>query len=413
MDLNSDVKSDARARRWSVLSLGDTCTILSGGTPSKSEAALWRGSIPWVSGKDMKAPRLRDAIDHVSNDALTAGTRLAPAGSVFLLVRGMGLAKDLPVAVALRPMAFNQDIKALVPKHPQLGSFIRAAIYHERARLLSRVVPSAHGTLTLNLDDVQSLKIAVPDSIDEAIAIGSVLDLVLNKQEHAKRQLLAAMTLKSAAIRAIFARGLSGEPPNETVAGLVPHGWRVTRFIDVVRLKRGIDLPKSQRSDGDVPVYGSNGIVGWHDTAPATLPIPGVVVGRSGSIGKVGLALGPYWPLNTTLYAEDFCGNDPRFVAIFLRNFDFAAYGQGVSVPTLNRNTFANTVVSIPDADEQRMIAERIDACDRTIDLHRRTRSVLDSLLQTLLHKLMTGEILVSDLQLSALASKSDEESAA
>nr|QQZ50549.1 restriction endonuclease subunit S [Phenylobacterium glaciei] len=118
---------------WAMTPLADLCRIMSGGTPPKSESRYWTGDIPWVSGKDMKSPRLVDSIDHVSPEAVGAGTRIAPAGAVFLLVRGMGLAKDLPIAVATRDMAFNQDIKALVPNELGTGAFLRAAIYENRA----------------------------------------------------------------------------------------------------------------------------------------------------------------------------------------------------------------------------------------------------------------------------------------
>lgn len=126
---------------WTLKPLSAICRIFSGGTPRKSVTEYWEGDIPWVSGKDLKVPRLVDAIDHVSPKAIGAGTRTVPADTVFVLVRGMGLAKDLPVSVAAREMAFNQDIKALVPKSAGTGAFIRGAIYEHRARLLARIVP--------------------------------------------------------------------------------------------------------------------------------------------------------------------------------------------------------------------------------------------------------------------------------
>lgn len=162
---------------WELRRLDDLCDIRSGGTPSKSTPEYWNGDIPWVSGKDLKLPVLDDAIDHVSELGLASGSRLAPASAVLLLVRGMGLAKDLPVALISRPMAFNQDIKALVPKSSLGGDFIRSAIYAGKDRLLGRIVSSAHGTMTLNLDDVASMLIPIPPS-DEAREIVSILDAI-------------------------------------------------------------------------------------------------------------------------------------------------------------------------------------------------------------------------------------------
>jgi hypothetical protein len=84
--------------------------------------------------------------------------------------------------------------------------------------------------------------------------------------------------------------------------------------------------------------------------------------------------------------------NDERFIAYFLDNFDFTTYTQGVSVPTLNRNSFAASLVAKPHLE----------------DLYRKKRALLDELFRALLHKLMTGEIRAGDLDLSVLDGKGD-----
>ena len=180
-------------------------------------------------------------------------------------------------------------------------------------------------------------------------------------------------------------------------------GWRVRPFMDAVVLQRGYDLPVSQRNMGAVPVLGSNGPVGHHDAAPPGVPIPGVVVGRSGSVGRVKFASTEYWPLNTTLFANDFCGNHPSFIFYWLDHFDLSRFAQGVSVPTLNRNSFSDVAVSIPEPKEQERIAVVLDSIARKLDLHRQEGKVLEGLFRSLQHKLMTGEIAVDELDLSAL----------
>jgi len=81
---------------------------------------------------------------------------------------------------------------------------------------------------------------------------------------------------------------------------------------DFVGLQRGHDLTDGERRPGNVPVMGSAGMNGCHDTAKAKGP--GVVVGRSGaSFGQVHYCSADYWPHNTALYVTDFRGNDTRF----------------------------------------------------------------------------------------------------
>lgn len=166
---------------WNPRTILELCEIWSGGTPRKSIAEYWSGNVPWVSGKDLKSPSLDDAIDHISVAGVDSACRVAPQGAVLLLVRGMGLAKDLPVAVINRPMTFNQDVKALVTRGEYSGRFLRSAIYAGKERLLSRIVPSAHGTMTLNLDDVENFKVACPSDPNEATEIVAIFDALDRK----------------------------------------------------------------------------------------------------------------------------------------------------------------------------------------------------------------------------------------
>jgi type I restriction enzyme S subunit len=167
---------------WSPQAVQKLCDIWSGGTPRKSVTSFWNGDIPWVSGKDLKAPSLDDAVDHVSAEGVEAGSRLAPADAVLLLVRGMGLAKDLPVASITRPMAFNQDVKALVSRGSFSGRFLRAAIYAGKERLLRQTARSAHGTMTLNLQDIETFEVACPSHPEEAEQIVKILETIETKR---------------------------------------------------------------------------------------------------------------------------------------------------------------------------------------------------------------------------------------
>ena len=97
---------------WEIVRLGDIADLLSGGTPSRARADWWEGPIPWASPKDLKRSRLRSTIDHVSEEAARSGSHVAPSGTIFVVIRGMILAREIPLALIDVPMAFNQDIKA-------------------------------------------------------------------------------------------------------------------------------------------------------------------------------------------------------------------------------------------------------------------------------------------------------------
>ena len=140
-------------------------------------------------------------------------------------------------------------------------------------------------------------------------------------------------------------------------------GWKSKAFADIVVLQRGFDLPAAARNTGSVPVLGSNGQVGSHDVHPGGVPVPTLTVGRSGSVGKVCFSEVGAWPLNTTLFAKDCCGNDPKYIYFWLQYFNLARYAQGVSVPTLNRNSFSEIQVLVPPLNEQQGIASALSRC--------------------------------------------------
>lgn len=156
--------------------------------------------------------------------------------------------------------------------------------------------------------------------------------------------------------------------------------WKIKPLNEVVGLKRGFDLPESERRSGPYPVLGSAGISGWHDEGP--VPGPGVTIGRSGSsIGVATYFGGPYWPLNTTLFVEDFRSNDPRFVYYLLHGIDFRGFDSGSAQPSLNRNFIAGIEVALPGRREQEAIAATLGALDDKITVSDRIASSVDTLL--------------------------------
>lgn len=154
--------------------------------------------------------------------------------------------------------------------------------------------------------------------------------------------------------------------------------WQDSTLGNLLVLQRGFDLPVQERREGPYPVIASTGVVGSHDSA--MVRGPGVVIGRSGSIGGGQYIEGDFWPLNTTLWIKDFRGNDPRFCYFLLRNLDLGRFNAGSGVPTLNRNHIQPVPVRYPDVAEQRRISNVLGVLDDKIDLNRRINATLDAI---------------------------------
>ena len=231
---------------WEQTTLGGVVHLLSGGTPSKRQADYWGGIFPWVSAKDMKQFRLSDTEDHLTEDGVANGTRVAPGGSVLLLTRGMTLLSDIPVCVVRRPMAFNQDVKALTPTEAVDDGFLPYLILGNKHRLLGLVDLAGHGTGRLNSDELRALEVSLPP-LEVQRAIARVLGALDDKIELSRRMSETLEEMARALFRSWFvdfdpvrakAEGRpSGLPPDLDVLfpasfeaselGEIPAGWEV------------------------------------------------------------------------------------------------------------------------------------------------------------------------------------------
>ncbi len=159
--------------------------------------------------------------------------------------------------------------------------------------------------------------------------------------------------------------------------------WRDTTLGEFVALQRGHDLTEPQRRNGHVPVMGSAGQNGFHDTALAKGP--GIVIGRSGaSFGQVHFSKEDFWPHNTGLYVTDFKGNDPLFAFYFLKALDFDRFNSGSAQPSLNRNFIYPIPMRVPKPAEQKSIASVLGALDDKIELNRRMNATLEAMARAL-----------------------------
>ncbi len=180
--------------------------------------------------------------------------------------------------------------------------------------------------------------------------------------------------------------------------GKIPEGWDVGRLDDALVLQRGFDLPKKQRRTGTIPIYAATGISGYH--SEGKVKGPGVVTGRSGSLGEVTYVESDFWPLNTTLWVKEFRRATPLYSYYLLRKLGLKQYNSGVAVPTLNRNDIHGLNVLLPP----RSVLSEFDSI--VLNVFGQTRCICKknrSLRETrdlLLPKLISGEVDVSELDI-------------
>lgn len=238
--------------------LADVSDMWSGGTPSKDRAEYWDGDLPWVSAKDMKERRLRDAEDHITQSGLARASRVAPVNATLVLVRGMTLLNDVPICSLAREMAFNQDVKAIVPTKEIEPDYLTYALLAAKPELLSMVELAGHGTGRLPTDRLKALQIPLPSKREQR----SVADILraldekveLNRRMNETLEAIARSIFKSwfvdfdpvraktedhqpygtkSDVAALFPNKFQDSP-----VGRIPYGWRLGSLGEVSENRR-------------------------------------------------------------------------------------------------------------------------------------------------------------------------------
>ncbi|WP_436395104.1 restriction endonuclease subunit S [Acidithiobacillus ferriphilus] len=179
--------------------------------------------------------------------------------------------------------------------------------------------------------------------------------------------------------------------------GEIPEGWVVKSLGDLIELAYGKPLKAENRTHGSVPVYGSNGLIGWHDEK--LINGPGIVVGRKGNPGTVTWVESNFYPIDTTFYVIPASGIRLRFVYHALMRHDLASLGADSAVPGLNRNLAYISKQLVPHANLCTVfenLTEKLLLPSHNIN---KQSMVSTEIRDTLLPKLISGEIRVPEAE--------------
>lgn len=391
--------SDSESSDWIPTPLGDLGTLRSGGTPSMSNPRLWNGDIPWVSPKDMKVPRLVDAQDHVTPEAIGRGTRLVQAGAVLIVIRGMILAHSFPVAHVGRPLAFNQDIKAFICGERLSSEFLLRWLEGNATRLRGLATASTHGTMRVPTGDLLKTELSLPPVLEQnaiAAALSDVdgliasLDRLIAKKraikQAAMQQLLTGKTRlpgfkgKWAKQRlGAIARITMGRTPSRGIAKFWGPGHRWLAISDLQ--ERVISDTAEHITDA-----GAEGI--------EVIPAGTLVMSFKLSIGRVAFT-GADMYSNEAICALRSLQVDPVFMYYALQRVDFSLYGkQAVKGYTLNKQSLKTVEVYCPpEPAEQQAVGQVLREIDEDVEAAERCRDKAKAIKQGMMQALLTGRV--------------------
>jgi type I restriction enzyme S subunit len=176
--------------------------------------------------------------------------------------------------------------------------------------------------------------------------------------------------------------------------GKIPEGWRVEKLGNIIELNYGKGLPKEKRREGCVPVYGSSGIVGYHDRS--IVDGPGIIVGRKGNVGSVFWSDTDFYPIDTVYYVSSELPLRYLFYDLQTRNF----INNDAAVPGLNRKQAYSLETILPTPELMDKFCNITEAFGKQASILRNKNEILRRTRDLLLPKLISGEIDVSELDI-------------
>lgn len=160
------------------------------------------------------------------------------------------------------------------------------------------------------------------------------------------------------------------------------NNWKEVRLGDICELNYGKSLVASKRVQGDIPVFASAGIVGWHNIPIST--DPGIIIGRKGSVGTVYYSSKPYYCIDTAYYIKPSQNYHLKFLYYLLKNLKLDKLNSDSAVPGLNRDNAYSQTFYLPPLDEQRKIAGVLSVLDDKIELNNKINRNLEAQAQAI-----------------------------
>ena len=176
----------------------------------------------------------------------------------------------------------------------------------------------------------------------------------------------------------------------QTEIGRIPEEWEVVRLGEVFSLEYGKGLVEKERENGEYPVYGSNGVVGYH--SQYIVKGPGIIVGRKGTIGAITWSDRNFWPIDTTYYILLKKHKTVlKWLFYKLSSLKLAKLNMATGTPGLNRDLVYKLKLPLPPLPEQKKIAEILSTVDKRLVLLRNKKERLERVKKGLMNDLLTG----------------------
>ncbi len=177
---------------------------------------------------------------------------------------------------------------------------------------------------------------------------------------------------------------------------MIPEGWEVKNIENILELAYGKSLGKTERIDGNIPVYGSGGLTGWHNKY--LVNGPGIIVGRKGTVGSIYWEKNNFFPIDTVFYVTPKNGIPLIYTYYLLQILGLENMNTDAAVPGLNRNNAYRLETIFSSIELINAFSKIANSLKNEFDLLLEQSNHLSKLRDSLLPKLLSGEIDLSEI---------------
>lgn len=333
------MKIDVTPIGWQVCNLGDVLKVEMGQSPPGSSYSENPNDIPFLQGKTEFKEYYPEIRKYTSKP-----TKIVEKDTILLSVR----APVGPTNIAPMKLCIGRGLAGIysdIIPHKYILYYFR--------NIESNLSKQGTGTTfaSINKSLIEKLQFPVPP-INEQHRISDKLDLVFQSFDSLGKKIENIPVLidkfKQSVLKQAMAGALIKFSRSENL-----------KLRDVLTLEYGKSLPNNNRSGEGYPVYGSNGIVGYHKDF--LVKGPGIVVGRKGSNGEVTWSNNNFFPIDTSYYVKLKRKDDLKFIYYLLQTLDLKKYNRSTAIPGLNREDAYNIEVSIPSEEIQKLVVKKIN----------------------------------------------------
>lgn len=400
---------------WKTYRLGDIIQLKSGGTPDKSNPDYWGGSIPWISAKSMYDDFISTSDLFITEEGLQAGSKIAKKDSILLLTRGSGLFNRIPVCYVVSDVAYNQDVKNIVLKQEDVTSikFLYYWLYGNKELLSSMLETTGIGAGKIDTKRFLNLSISLPSQKEQARYI-HVMDLLFDKIELNRRINANLEAQAQALFRSWFVdfEPFRDGPFVDSELGKIPQGWKVGNYTDIVEIKGG-GTPKTgiqEYWDGTIPFFSPKDVgascfvldtekhitaKGLENCNSSLFQTNTVFITARGTVGKV-VMTGTEMAMNQTNYALLGKQNISQYYVYHITRqlvTRLLKKANGAVFNAITTRDFTSEQIIIPPFSTIRQFSDVVKPIYENILLNDVQSNRLSALRDTLLPKLMAGEI--------------------